>query len=71
MVEPHIPAFADFAYWKGKRVLEIGCGIGTDANLAHPGPALKGCSAKASKLHRFLLVANPSYKALRVKTAQA
>jgi ubiquinone/menaquinone biosynthesis C-methylase UbiE len=30
-VEPHIPAFADFARWKGKRVLEIGCGIGTDA----------------------------------------
>ena len=29
-VEPHIPKFADFARWKGKRVLEIGCGIGTD-----------------------------------------
>ncbi len=28
-VEPHIPPFADFARWKGKRVLEIGCGIGT------------------------------------------
>lgn len=28
--EPHIPAFADFARWKGKNVLEIGCGIGTD-----------------------------------------
>lgn len=28
-VEPHIPAFADFDQWKGKRVLEIGCGIGT------------------------------------------
>jgi len=28
-VEPHIPAFADFTHWKGKRVLEIGCGIGT------------------------------------------
>lgn len=28
-VEPHIPTFADFAKWKGKRVLEIGCGIGT------------------------------------------
>ena len=31
MVEPHIPGFADFNSWKGKRVLEIGCGIGTDA----------------------------------------
>jgi len=29
-VEPHIVAFADFARWKDKRVLEIGCGIGTD-----------------------------------------
>jgi SAM-dependent methyltransferase len=31
MVEPHIPGFADFNSWRGKRVLEIGCGIGTDA----------------------------------------
>lgn len=30
-VEPHIPEFADFSYWAGKTVLEIGCGIGTDA----------------------------------------
>ncbi|HUZ62798.1 MAG TPA: class I SAM-dependent methyltransferase [Acetobacteraceae bacterium] len=30
-VEPHIPAFAEFPRWHGKRVLEIGCGIGTDA----------------------------------------
>ena len=29
--EPHIAKFADFAKWQGKRVLEIGCGIGTDA----------------------------------------
>jgi 2-polyprenyl-3-methyl-5-hydroxy-6-metoxy-1,4-benzoquinol methylase len=29
-VEPHIPAFAQFDRWKGKKVLEIGCGIGTD-----------------------------------------
>lgn len=28
-VEPHIPSFADFPRWKGRRVLEIGCGIGT------------------------------------------
>jgi 2-polyprenyl-3-methyl-5-hydroxy-6-metoxy-1,4-benzoquinol methylase len=29
-VEPHIPGFAEFPRWQGKRVLEIGCGIGTD-----------------------------------------
>jgi SAM-dependent methyltransferase len=29
-VEPHIISFADFSHWTGKRVLEIGCGIGTD-----------------------------------------
>lgn len=30
-VEPHIPRFAEFEKWSGKKVLEIGCGIGTDA----------------------------------------
>ena len=30
-VEKHIPKFADFKKYKNKNVLEIGCGIGTDA----------------------------------------
>jgi len=29
-VESHIPEFAGFHLWQGRRVLEIGCGIGSD-----------------------------------------
>jgi SAM-dependent methyltransferase len=40
-VEPHIPAFAEFDRWKGKKVLEIGCGLGTDSiNFARAGADL-------------------------------
>lgn len=40
-VEPHIPPFAEFERWRGKRVLEIGCGIGTEAiNFARHGALL-------------------------------
>ena len=37
-VEPHIPRFAEFEKWRGQKVLEIGCGIGTDTiNFARHG----------------------------------
>eukprot|EP01097_Dermamoeba_algensis_P010167 TRINITY_DN7412_c0_g1_i1.p1 TRINITY_DN7412_c0_g1~~TRINITY_DN7412_c0_g1_i1.p1 ORF type:complete len:228 (+),score=41.71 TRINITY_DN7412_c0_g1_i1:32-685(+) len=37
-VEPHIPKLAEFQLWKGKRVLDIGCGIGTESvNFARHG----------------------------------
>jgi ubiquinone/menaquinone biosynthesis C-methylase UbiE len=29
-LEPFIPGFADFTVWRGKRILEIGVGLGTD-----------------------------------------
>jgi 2-polyprenyl-3-methyl-5-hydroxy-6-metoxy-1,4-benzoquinol methylase len=50
-VEPHIPGFAQFDRWKGKRVLEVGCGIGTDSiNFARAGAELTAVDLSGESL---------------------
>ena len=41
--EYHIPKIANFQDWKGKEVLEIGCGLGTDLlQFARAGARVTG-----------------------------
>tara|TARA_B100001123_G_C15282968_1_gene1014636 strand:+ start:712 stop:1500 length:789 start_codon:yes stop_codon:yes gene_type:complete len=50
-VEPHIIKFSEFSKWKGKNVLEIGCGLGTAGiNFARHGANYTGFELSGKSL---------------------
>jgi 2-polyprenyl-3-methyl-5-hydroxy-6-metoxy-1,4-benzoquinol methylase len=71
-VEPHIPAFAEFDRWAGKRVLEVGCGIGTDSiNFARAGAELTAADLSGESLRVAQQRADVMGVADRIKFIQA
>lgn len=49
--EPHNYTFPEFERWRGLRVLEIGCGLGTDAtNFARAGAIYTGVDLSAESI---------------------
>jgi len=47
----HLPRLVDFDAWRGKRVLEVGCGAGTDlARFARGGAIVTGVDLAASAI---------------------
>ena len=54
-VEPHIRTLAQFERWRDKKVLEIGCGIGSDSiNFARAGADLTVIDLSEKSLERAL-----------------
>jgi 2-polyprenyl-3-methyl-5-hydroxy-6-metoxy-1,4-benzoquinol methylase len=71
-VEPHIPAFAQFDRWRGKRVLEVGCGIGTDSiNFARAGADLTAVELSGESLRIAAERADVMGVADRIRFVQA
>jgi ubiquinone/menaquinone biosynthesis C-methylase UbiE len=71
-VEPHIPAFAEFERWRGRRVLEVGCGIGTDSiNFARAGAEVTAVELSGESLRIAAQRADVMGVAERIRFVQA